>query len=324
MTGPVYNVPVDARRHHVRSEGAIAGVPATVLALDWVNATNPVAGAVAHVREITSLQSDVHHTFELGILLAGQEERQFEGLVRTVEPGDVWWYAAWQPHGWRTTVPPTDELVIHFVPELLGDAELEGMSWLSFFAAPPEERPVASRPETRRQVLALGHELGEEFAARRWAWRERARCALLSVLVIMGRESGPARENWRWTGSPTGGLARIMPAVELVHVDLSMRLPLRAAANECGLSPSWFRTLFWQTMGMTYSRFERRARLAVAVRLLLGSDRSVEAIGGQTGFADGSHFHRAFFAHYGCTPTEFRTQGRRTDNRGSQTGATAT
>jgi AraC-like DNA-binding protein len=293
-------------------------IRAKVLPFDEVNAANPIEGYVARTTEPTPLESDMHHTFEVGILLAGQEERHFEGLTRLVEAGDVWWAAAWEPHGWRTTAPPSDELVIHFVPELLGDAELDGISWLSFFAAPPHERPVASTPETRRRVLALGGELAQEFRMRRWAWRDRARYSLLSLLVTMGRESGLVRENWRWSGSPTGGLARIMPAIELVHNDLGRRLPLRAAAGACGLSPSRFRALFSTTMGMAYSRFERRARLAYAARLLLGTDGSVESIGEQTGFTDGSHLHRAFLKHYGCTPTEFRVQGRQIRSRGDR------
>jgi len=70
-------------------------------------------------------------------------------------------------------------------------------------------------------------------------------------------------------------------------------------------------------------QFERRARLADAARLLLGTDRSVEAIGEHTGFTDGSRFHRAFLKHYGCTPTEFRLQGRQIRRRKRQNAAAA-
>ena len=291
---------------------------AKVLPFEEVNTSNPIEGYVARTTESTPLESDMHHTFEVGVLLAGQEERHFEGLTRVVEAGDVWWSAAWEPHGWRTIAPPTDELVVHFVPELLGDAELDGVSWLSFFAARPEERPVLSTPEMRDQVLVLGRELAEEFKTRLWAWQEAAKCGILRLLVIMGRKWKLPQRQWRWRGSPTSRLERIMPAIELVHADLSRRAPLRAAAYACGIGPSWFRALFWETMGVTYSRFERRARLAHASRLLLGTDRSVEGIGERAGFADGSHFHRAFLKHYGRTPTEFRVQGRQIRSRGDR------
>jgi len=311
-TGVLYNTLVRSTHGQIGAGARLSDTRAKVTVLNDVNAEHPIEGWIAHAPEPTPLDSDMHHTFEAGILLSGQQERHFEGLVRVVEAGDAWLSAAWEPHGWRTTVGPTDELVMHFVPELLGDAELEGLSWLSFFAAPPEERPTARGAEGRQRVLTLGNELVEEFKEHGWAWREMARAGLVRLLVMMGREWTPRRQNWRWSASPTGKLARIMPAVELVHGDLAERVHLSAAAKACGFSASWFRTLFWRTMGITYSRFERRARLAHATRLLLGTDEPVDAVGEQTGFADGSHFHRAFHRHYGCTPTEFRTRGRQT------------
>lgn len=314
-TRVLYNEPVASGDSRTFAGGYRGHIRARVLPFDEVNTLNPVEGYVVRTVEPTPLESDIHHTFELGILLGGEEERHSEGLVREVEPGDAWWSAAWEPHGWRTTVPPSVELVIHFVPELLGDAELDGISWLTFFAVAPDERPVAGTAESRARVLALGNELAEEFRTRRWAWREQVRCFLVSLLVMLGRELRHTGDQSPWHGSPTNGLARIMPAVELVHADLGRRLPLREAAHACRLSPSWFRALFSTTMGMPYSRFEQRARLAHASRLLLGTDQSVGGIGEQAGFVDGSHLHRAFVKHYGLTPAEFRVQGRKVRSR---------
>jgi AraC-like DNA-binding protein len=39
------------------------------------------------------------------------------------------------------------------------------------------------------------------------------------------------------------------------------------------------------------------------------SEMSAEAIAAEVGFADGSHLHRMFVRHYGCTPGQYRTQG---------------
>ncbi|NIQ36394.1 MAG: helix-turn-helix domain-containing protein [Xanthomonadales bacterium] len=97
--------------------------------------------------------------------------------------------------------------------------------------------------------------------------------------------------------------------------NLTTRLPVSSAADACGLSRSWFRSLFKDTMGMTYSQFERRARLARAARLLLTTTAPIEAIAEEVGFADGSHFHRAFLKHYARTPDEFRTGGRQIRER---------
>lgn len=297
--------------------GGFRGARARLLAFDEVNAANPVQGGVTHVEKPAQLDSDVHHTFEMGVLLSGQEQRYFGSIIRTVSPGDAWWAVAWEPHGWRTTRAPSDELVIHFVPEFLGDVEVEGVSWLSFFAAAPEQRPGVKGTETRRELLALGRALAREFEQADWGWQSMVRCHMLNLLATVGRESVHLGNNWLSASTSTSGLARIMPAVELLHEDLRRRLPLEEAAATCGLSPAWFRKLFRQTIGVTYSQFERRARLALAARLLLGTDMPIEAISGRTGFVDASHFHRTFSKQYACTPTEFRTCGRRVDAEGS-------
>lgn len=291
--------------------GGLRGARARLLAFDEVNSANPIQGGLTRVEKSTQLDSDVHHTFEMGILLSGQEQRYFGSIIRTVSPGDAWWAVAWEPHGWRTTRAPSDELVIHFVPEFLGDAEVAGASWLSFFAAAPEQRPSVKGSETRSKVLALGRALAREFEQEDWGWQSIVRCHMLNLLATVGRESVHLGNNWLSATTSTSGLARIMPAIELLHEDLARRLPLEEAAATCGVSPAWFRKLFRETIGVTYSQFERRARLALAARLLLGTDMPIEAISERTGFVDASHFHRTFSKQYAGTPSEFRTRGRR-------------
>ncbi len=313
----MYNPRVRADIPDTLLGGGLRGVRAKLLAFDEVTADNPVQGRVAHVEKPTQLEGDVHHTFEMGVLLSGQEQRYFGSVIRTVVPGDAWWAVAWEPHGWRTTQAPSDELVIHFVPEFLGDAEIEGASWLSIFAAAPEQRPSVRSPDTRSEVLAIGGALATEFEGQDWGWQSKVRCYMLNLLTAIGRESVHLGEKWLSASTSTSALARIMPAVELLHEDLSQRLSLEQAAATCGLSPAWFRKLFRQTIGVTYSQFERRARLALAARLLLGTDMPIEAVSERTGFVDASHFHRTFSRQYACTPTEFRTRGRRASAEGS-------
>jgi len=59
-------------------------------------------------------------------------------------------------------------------------------------------------------------------------------------------------------------------------------------------------------MGLSYGKFCLRSRLAAAAQALLDTDLPVQAIADRTGFSDGSHLHRSFASHYGCTPTDYR------------------
>lgn len=59
--------------------------------------------------------------------------------------------------------------------------------------------------------------------------------------------------------------------------------------------------------GQTVTDMVRARRLAGARAELAQSDRSIAAIASRWGFADSSHFSRTFKAHYGTSPTDFRT-----------------
>ncbi len=120
--------------------------------------------------EPTPLKLDYHSALELGMVLEGEHERHYEDLVMRAGPGQVWLCAMWEPHGWRGSVPGTRELVIIFIPELLGDERVEGLSWLDVFSRPPAERPqlrteaapgrAADRPGTGARDAAEASELG--------------------------------------------------------------------------------------------------------------------------------------------------------------------
>ena len=81
-----------------------------------------------------------------------------------------------------------------------------------------------------------------------------------------------------------------------------------ALANAHGVSVRTVNRVY-NADGRTVGEVVRARRLARARTELAETDRSVVAIAHRWGFADASHFSRAFKAHYGSTPTDFR-QGR--------------
>jgi AraC-like DNA-binding protein len=96
-----------------------------------------------------------------------------------------------------------------------------------------------------------------------------------------------------------------MPPIKTAHDRPGAGADPQAAAA-CGLSPSWFHCIFRQTMGISYGRFCRRARLAYAAHQLLATDLTIEDIGQQAGSVGGSHLHQQFVKQYGCMPAEYR------------------
>jgi AraC-like DNA-binding protein len=277
----------------------------------------PFHGGVIEHTYPAPLGTDMHQAFEVGVLLSGQEERHFEDTIVSVKPGDMWLCGAWEPHGWRASAAGTRELVLQFLPDFLGEEVFDGISWLSLFSAPPEQRPRLDGEAGRKEALAIAKDLRREMRERRRGWLAAVRLGILRLLLMLTREWDPEDLPGRGYTVRTGNLGKIMPAVRLVHSHPTRRLSLNEAAATCGLSVSQFGYLFRHLMGLSFGKFCMRVRLAYVAQLLLTTNLAVDPIAEAAGFSDASHLHHAFAQVYGSTPARYRTRGQRlADGRG--------
>lgn len=266
------------------------------------------------------LSWDVHQAFEITVVLSGQMEKHFEGLVCTLGPGDVCLIPGWEPHGHRTASPGTAVLAASFLPEFLGDETLGDASWFSFFVAAPGERPCVDTEETRQQVLGVAEELKREIDERDRGWLTSLRLGVLRILWVMGRYwEPPGSGNGRPPARPSE-LARIAPALSLVNSRAGRPVSLAEAAAACCLSASRFSPVFRHTMGMSFGEFVLRLRGGRAAQLLLNSNASLEAIAEELGYVDASHLHHAFTRRYGYTPARYRKMARSFRQSGASLG----
>ena len=130
------------------------------------------------------------------------------------------------------------------------------------------------------------------------------RNALLAALV--GVLSNPARAAPnRLTGAP---LARV-----LTHIDehLDERVSNETLAQLAGLSPTDFGHAFREATGLSPQRWQMDARVRFAQRLMVDDPAlSLSRVASRSGFADQSHFSRAFLDILGATPTAWLHQRR--------------
>jgi AraC-like DNA-binding protein len=254
----------------------------------------------------------VHQGMEIGIVLEGLWELRFGDVRFECRSGDIWLCAMWEPHGMRVPSPETKHVVLIFPPDFIDDELTGPVSWLRLFSIPPEDRPKIALPEARQRVLSIGRDLREEIAAAGLGWMDVVRLGIARVFIELGRNWTPPKQFSGQSGSGPrpSDLARIMPAVTLVHADPARLVKASEAATACGMSVSRFQHVFMDTMGVSFGRFGRRARLALCAHRLLATDMPIDAIAAEVGMFDGSHLHRAFVSEYGCTPGQFREQGR--------------
>ena len=81
---------------------------------------------------------------------------------------------------------------------------------------------------------------------------------------------------------------------------------IEAVAKSAGFSPSRLRELFKRATGLSPKRFQMRARLLAAGRLLRDSDMTVSAVAEETGFESIYVFSHIFRAEIGMSPTDYR------------------
>lgn len=95
-------------------------------------------------------------------------------------------------------------------------------------------------------------------------------------------------------------------ARELLHVQFREPVSLDALAQAAGVHPVHFAAAFRRFMGCSAGEYARRLRLEHARRQLADPELSLAAIAADAGFADQSHFSRAFKRFTGQTPRTYR------------------
>jgi len=107
-----------------------------------------------------------------------------------------------------------------------------------------------------------------------------------------------------------GGLApwQVRCATDLMIARLGQDMSLSEVAEACGLSPNYFARAFKQSVGTPPYRWLLLQRVLHAKSLLRDADRALSDIATACGFADQSHFTRAFTSIVGASPGAWRKQ----------------
>ena len=92
------------------------------------------------------------------------------------------------------------------------------------------------------------------------------------------------------------------------HVDhyYSEEISLETAARVAATEKSYFSTFFRKKVGITFTEWLRRFRVAKAMDIIETSDHSICEVAYEVGFGDLRSFQRAFKKYTNLTPSEFK------------------
>jgi AraC family transcriptional regulator len=108
------------------------------------------------------------------------------------------------------------------------------------------------------------------------------------------------------------GGSRLRKVLRHIAQSSSELVPNAELAALCGMSPAHFSREFRLAVGLPPHQYAMKLRLERACAALLTEQARVLDIAQEYGFANASHFSRAFSARYGMSPTVFRHQHRGT------------
>lgn len=96
--------------------------------------------------------------------------------------------------------------------------------------------------------------------------------------------------------------------IDYIQEHFADRISVEGLARACNLSVSALERRFKKHLKKTPHQYINEVRLEHAMRLLRETEKSIGTIALETGFADHSHFTRAFSRRYGHSPSKSRSQ----------------
>ncbi|MBN1554715.1 MAG: AraC family transcriptional regulator [Phycisphaerae bacterium] len=271
-----------------------------------VSEDHPISMFDMRWSETNEISYDMHYGLETGIVLEGTMRRYFGEHKFILHPGDAWVCGMWEPHGYDIAAAPCRAVVIIIFPPILAQPHFPGAApvrWLAPFEAPPEVRPTVPVGK-RKRFLQLGETIAAlDFDKGKYTSSLLRLKVLEHLLLLMDGWDAPAV-----SAVPTQtDVSHAHRALRII-TSSRKRISLAQAARACGVHRNTLGRQFEDVMGISFSEFGLRYRVAAAAEQLLHSGDSVKKVAADWGFANPSHLHRCFRKHYGCSPSQYIVQ----------------
>jgi len=220
-----------------------------------------------------------------------------ETLRRLQVPGDVKIVPPGVPRVWETE-SATIKLSMYVSPALmLSTADAMGID--------PDRVAIAPQLHVRDpRIEHIGWAVKAEIEAADPLGRlygDSLGLALAAHLLRAYAPAGASRANARLSRR------RLVRVLDFVRDNIASNLSLAELAKIAAVSPSHFKTLFKQSVGMPVHRYVIRRRVEYAAELLAGGDAPLADVALQAGFANQSHMARAMRHVLNVTPARLRS-----------------
>jgi AraC family transcriptional regulator len=237
---------------------------------------------------LTRLAPHVHERATLAVMLEGSFDLSITNRVYPCEPGCVVTEPAEERHGNALGNAGAHVLVVQPDPTALDRLGPCGRMF--------EDVRYAARGSVSGVAWRIVRELRSPDSATPLEV-EGLVLEMLALASRQGQGERRARQAPPW-------LARTR---ELLHASFRRPPPIDELAREAGVHPDYLARAFRVRFGVPVGTYVRRLRLEWAAARLAGTEEPIAQIALDAGFADQSHFTRAFKRYAGLTPGEYRS-----------------
>ncbi|WP_288841916.1 AraC family transcriptional regulator [uncultured Deefgea sp.] len=260
-----------------------------------------------HVAEHIAFNFHFHPEYELTLTLGAGGQRHIGHDIESITECDLALVAPNQPHSWqapaRSDGAALELQVVLFRLDWLVALTEHGM---------PELRHLCQWLAQIRQGVVFSPAFTQLLAPRLARLHEltgvKRLIAVLDILSELEKDRAA-----RFIDAQVVQLdpdRRLMKAMAHLQVNYLRAVSLAELAEVAACSVTTLKRLFAQQMKSSFSQEVLRLRIAHACHLLLTTDRGIDWVAMQSGYACLSHFYQQFSARIGQTPSAFRRQAK--------------
>lgn len=260
-----------------------------------------------------------HYFMEIIYMIEGTAIMNCDEESFVTEPGDMVLFLPYQVHSIYAVANRTLKYyVLKFDLGSLNPAVREtggtgaGIHFSALFRGAKENSSAVlcfRSEETEEGGLERIFEQGcEEMRRQEYGYQIMMQSYISSLLTFVLRR-------WRRNGFDTDKAfsadteeENIYFITEYIDGHIQEALKVEELAKRCNMSYSYFAKCFRELYGQSCKKYIEFVRLCKAEDLLLFTNRDLSYISQETGFADCSHFIKAFKEKHGITPKQYRKE----------------
>ncbi|NLI55001.1 MAG: AraC family transcriptional regulator [Clostridiales bacterium] len=266
----------------------------------------PFAAMRAQGKQSTPQVVHWHDCLEINWIESGQGVNYIADREYLLQPGQLYLINNVDRHI-AVTDGSLDMRIVVFEPSLLWNTAAEQQEYLRmFFPVGPDAGNLAPlEGETLSRARTLMLDMEREWGARERGYELMLRARLTELLALLYRAM-PETMEAKEAAALRKGYQRIRPALNHIQSHYAEPISLEALAALCGMSRTYFCTLFKKTIGMNFGAYLEKVRVSRACMLLATSDLPVLDIALESGFSSLSSFNAAFKSECKKTPSQYR------------------